>query len=86
VRRNLEFKLREHGINCPSYHGNNLTRVKVKVLLQKIDIIFDEFHTIILDCEHRKANDVEVFTVVSIKSLDICWMGCLLLQGHHMGR
>jgi uncharacterized Rmd1/YagE family protein len=43
-----------------------LTGVKLKVLLQKVDVIFDKFHTIILDSEDRKANDVEVFTVVTM--------------------
>jgi hypothetical protein len=66
VRKSLELKLREYGIDRPSYHGGDLTGVKVKVLLQKIDIIFDEFHTIILECEDRKADDVEVFTVVTM--------------------
>jgi hypothetical protein len=66
IRKKLELKLREYGIDRPSYHGGDLTGVKVKVLLQKIDIIFDEFHNIILDCEDRKADEVEVFTVVTM--------------------
>jgi hypothetical protein len=76
VRRTLQLKLRELGIDHPSYHGGEFAGVKVKVLLQKIDIIFDEFHTIILDCEDRKANDVEVFTVVTITQLFIGWGVC----------
>jgi Rad3-related DNA helicase len=40
--------------------------VKEKVLLQKIDIVFDEFHNIILECEDRKADKIEVFQVVTM--------------------
>jgi hypothetical protein len=66
IRKKLELKLREYGIDRPSYHGGNLTGVKVKVLLQKINVVFDEFHNIILDCEDRKADKVEVFTIVTM--------------------
>jgi hypothetical protein len=48
--------------------------VKVKVLLQKIDIVFDNFHKIILNFEERKAGNIEVFTVVTMYQR----LGCLL--------
>jgi hypothetical protein len=66
IRKKLELKLRGYGIDRPSCHGGDLTGVKVKVLLQKIDVVFDEFHNIILDCEDRKADKVEVFTIVTM--------------------
>ena len=66
IRMKLELKLRGHGITRPSYHGGDLNGVMVKLLLQKIDVVFDEFHTLLLGVNDRKADNEEVFTIVSM--------------------
>ena len=40
IRLQLEKKLKKFGIDRPSNHGGNLTGVKVRVLLQHINVIF----------------------------------------------
>jgi hypothetical protein len=47
VRKQTETALRKNGIDRPTYHGGELAGVKVKVLLQKIDVILLEFKRII---------------------------------------
>ena len=60
VRIKLERKLNEYGIRRPTYHGGDLTGVKIKVLLQSIDLIFEDFKSIIMEVEDRSADDDEV--------------------------
>ena len=69
VRARMERALRKHGIDRPAYHGGDLTGVKVKVLLQKIDVIFgDEFEQILLEVpvNERLATNDEVKTMISM--------------------
>ena len=56
VRIQLEKTLVKYGVSRPAYHGGDLTGVKVKVLLQSIDIIFQDF-TIILKEATREGED-----------------------------
>ena len=46
VRKQMETVLRKNGVDRPTYHGGELTGVKVKVLLQKIDVNLLEFKRI----------------------------------------
>ena len=68
VRINLENKLHEYGIRRPTYHGGDLTGVKIKQLLQSIDIIFEDFRQIIIVEEDRLADDDEVHKMTSMYS------------------
>jgi hypothetical protein len=60
VRIRLERKMNEYGIRRPTYHGGDLSGVKVKVLLQSIDVIFEDFKAIIMEVEDRSADNDEV--------------------------
>ena len=68
VRIKLESKLHEYGIRRPTYHGGDLTGVKIKKLLQSIDVIFEDFRNIIIEQEDRLADDEEVHKMTSMYS------------------
>ena len=54
------MKLQEYGIDRPTYHGGDLTGVKVKVLFQNVDVIMAEFKLICNECEEKGATDDEM--------------------------
>ena len=58
--------LKKYGIDRPTYHSGDLTGVKVKVLLQNIDVIFgEEFRTVLIDAvEDSDADEGEIKKVV----------------------
>ena len=60
VRKTLEKALRSHGVDRPSYHGGELTGVKIKVMFQKIDTIMEDFKNIIMEAQEKSANDNEI--------------------------
>ena len=66
VRIQIERKLREYGIVRPTYHGGDLNGVKVKLFLQNVDKIFDDFKEIIMSCDNRQAKEEEVSIMVSM--------------------
>mmetsp|Transcript_28857 Transcript_28857/g.33537 ORF Transcript_28857/g.33537 Transcript_28857/m.33537 type:complete len:286 (+) Transcript_28857:991-1848(+) len=66
IRVKLETILAQYGISRPEYHGGDLTGVKVKVLLQNIDKIFEEFKTEIMSIDDRAADDNEVTTQIEM--------------------
>ena len=77
VRIEMERMLRKkYRISRPRYHGGDLTGVKVKVLFQNIDKIFEDFKTITLEVNQRAAADDEVTTM-----LDMCSDLGFLLDG-----
>ena len=53
VQKQMEMVLRKNDIDRPTYHGGELTGVKIKVLLQKIDVIVIEFKRIINKCDGK---------------------------------
>ena len=63
-RQKMELKLQEYGIDRPTYHGGDLTGVKVKVLFQNVDVIMAEFKLICDECEEKGATDEEVDEMV----------------------
>ena len=64
IRKKMELKLQEYGIDRPTYHGGDLTGVKVKVLFQNVDVIMAEFKLICDECEEKGATDEEVDEMV----------------------
>ena len=60
IRKKMELKLQEYGIDRPTYHGGDLTGVKVKVLFQNVDVIMAEFKLICNECEEKGATDDEM--------------------------
>ena len=67
IRIELEKVLHKHGIRRPTYHGGDLTGVKIKVLLQSIDGIFGEFRVILLEGNDNKtATDNELNKMVDM--------------------
>ena len=66
TRIQLEMKLLKYGISRPPYHGGDFTGVKIKVLLQAVDKLFQgEFKDIILGAVDRDADDDEVNNMVN---------------------
>ena len=78
----LENKLIDYGISRPTYHVGDLTGVKIKVLLQSINVIFEDFKTIIIGVEDRLADDDEIDTITSMYSI----MGFLVDGIFSLGR
>lgn len=68
VRILLENKLNDYGIHRPTYHGGDLTGVKIKVLLQSIDLLFNDFKSILIGVEDRLADNDEIDTIISMYS------------------
>ena len=69
VRAKLEAIMKKNGIVRPVYHGGELTGVKVKELLQKIDVIFGkEFKKVLLEVpeNERLAKNDEVNKMVDM--------------------
>ena len=68
VRIKLENILKKYGIDRPTYHSGDLTGVKVKVLLQNIDVIFgEEFRTVLIDAaEDSDVDEEEIKKVVDM--------------------
>ena len=60
VRVKLEHKLVEFGIERESYHGGDLSGVKVIVLFQKMDKIFKGFDDILIQVDNKPCEDIEV--------------------------
>ena len=60
VRKQMETILRQHGTDRSTYHGGELTGVKIKVLFQKVDVIFNEFKRIIGECNDKNASEREI--------------------------
>ena len=77
------------GIRRPTYHGGDLSAgVKIKVLLQSIDVIFEDFKTIIIIAgEGRLADDEEVHKMTSMYStLGFLVDGIFFLRANKMWR
>ena len=67
VRIQLERKLLQFGISRPPYHGGDFTGVKIKVLLQAVDKLFQvDFKDIIFGVLDREADDNEVNMMVNM--------------------
>ena len=92
VRKQLEKVLEKYGISRPAYHGGDLTGVKIKVMLQKIDLIFHEFSTILKgvstqDREDVGADNEEIETMLNMyRDLGFLMDGVYSLARTEMGK